>query len=55
MDKVLDRFEAISKWTRKSHIFQEKLFPGEVVGSSHDDSDGAGQAAQAEAQGGSPH
>ena len=21
MDKVLDRFEAISKWTRKSHIF----------------------------------
>ena len=53
MDKVLDRFEAISKWTRKKKLFDN--LPGEVVGSSHDDSDGAGQAAQAEAQGGSPH
>ena len=60
MDKVLDRFKAISYWTTKccTLTFEEIFFddlPGEVVGSSHNDSGGVGQAAQAEAQGGSAY
>ena len=59
MDKVLDRLEAILNWTRKVIHFRGNYLkashPGEVVGSSHHDSDGVVQPAQAEAEGGSPH
>ena len=57
MDKVLNQSSTPATHFRKRNCCL-KLFDelaGEVVSSSHDDSDGVGQAAQAEAQGGSPH
>ena len=57
MDKVLNQSSTPATHFRKRNCCL-RLFDklaGEVVGSSHNDSDGVGQAAQAAAQGGSPH
>ena len=57
MDKVLNQSSTPATHFRRSNcclkVFDE--LAGEVVSSSHDDSDGVGQVAQAEAQGGSLH
>ena len=52
MDKVLDTFKIRGQCTKR-RSFRDYKIPGEVVGPSQDDSDGAVKAAQAKAQVGS--
>ena len=57
VDKKQESFNPVKHFGRNHSclkLFVDKL-AGEVVGSPHNDSDGVGQAAQAEAQGGSQH